>query len=235
MPGRDTTSPRLYTKDEMLQLSGIQHYVFCPRQWALIHIEQQWVDNSLTAEGSLLHENVDNPFIRETNGSQTITLRGFRLASAVLGLSGIADAIEIYPHENAPTSKQELLKSKLYDAMPIEYKRGKPKISDCDRIQVVAQAIILEEMLGIKISKGAVFYWGTRHRERFDISPELRKETMKTVAEMHKTFNNNATPPAIKKSCCKNCSLFDICLPSLKGRSAIKYLYDSIKCISENI
>ena len=138
------TTP-LYEEEEMLQLSGIQHYVFCPRQWALIHLEQLWTDNSLTTEGSLLHENVDNPFIRETNGSQTITLRGFRLASPVLGLSGIADAIEIYPYENAPTSKQALLKSKLYDALPIEYKRGKPKTTDCDRIQVTTQAIILEE------------------------------------------------------------------------------------------
>ncbi len=98
------TSP-LYEEEEMLQLSGIQHYVFCPRQWALIHIEQLWTDNSLTAEGSLLHENVDNPFIRETNGSQTITLRGFRLASPVLGPSVLDHAIEIYTYENAPSSK----------------------------------------------------------------------------------------------------------------------------------
>lgn len=219
----------------MLQLSGIQHYVFCPRQWALIHIEQQWADNSLTAEGSLLHENVDNPFLRETNGSKAITLRGVRLASPVFGFSGIADAVEIYPHENAPTSKQELLKSKLYDAMPIEYKRGKPKITDCDRIQVVAQALILEEMLGIKISKGAVFYWETRHREYFDMSSELKEETMRIASDMHSVFNNKTMPKAIKKSCCKNCSLLDICLPSLKGRSAIEYLSDSIKYISDTV
>ena len=219
----------------MLQLSGIQHYVFCPRQWALIHIEQLWSDNSLTTEGSLLHENVDNPFLRETNGSQTITLRGFRLASPLLGLSGIADAIEIYPYENAPTSKQALLKSKLYNALPIEYKRGKPKITDCDRIQVVAQAIILEEMLGIKITKGAVFYWETRHREYFDISDELKAQTIKTASDMHETFKNNFIPKAIKKSHCKKCSLIDKCLPSLKGRSAVKYLSDSIESISETV
>ena len=229
------TSTHLYTEDEMLQLSGIQHYVFCPRQWALIHIEQQWSDNSLTTEGTLLHENVDNPFHRETNGSQTITLRGFRLASPVLGLSGIADAIEIYPYENAPKTKPALLKSKLYDALPIEYKRGKPKMTDCDRIQVVAQAIILEEMLGIKIRKGAVFYWETRHREYFDISDELKEETIKTASNMHEAFNSNNIPKAIKKSQCKNCSLLDNCLPSLKGRSAIKYLSDSIEHISESI
>lgn len=235
MPVETKTSTHLYTEDEMLQLSGIQHYVFCPRQWALIHIEQQWEENSLTTEGTLLHENVDNPFLRETNGSQTITLRGFRLASPVLGLSGIADAIEIYPYENAPTSKQALLKSKLYDALPIEYKRGKPKMTDCDRIQVAAQAIILEEMLGIKVRKGAVFYWETRHREYFDISDELKEETIKTSSDMHKAFKTNTIPKAIKKGHCKNCSLFDNCLPSLKGRSASKYLSDSIEYISENV
>lgn len=225
------TTP-LYEEEEMLQLSGIQHYVFCPRQWALIHIEQLWTDNSLTAEGSLLHENVDNPFIRETNGSQTITLRGFRLASPVLGLSGIADAIEIYPYENAPTSKQALLKSKLYNALPIEYKRGKPKTTDCDRIQVTTQAIILEEMLGIKIRKGAIFYWETRHREYFDISDELKEEAKRIASEMHLSFKKNLIPKAIKKSHCQKCSLIDHCLPSLKGRSALKYISDSIESIS---
>ncbi len=229
------TSIHLYNEEEMLQLSGIQHYVFCPRQWALIHIEQVWRDNYLTTEGSLLHENVDNPFLRETNGSQTITLRGFRLASAVLGLSGIADAIEIYPYENAPTSKQALLKSKLYDILPIEYKRGKPKISDCDRIQVTAQAIILEEMLGVKISKGAIFYWEIRHREYFDISTELKEETITIASEMHSTFNRKAIPRTIKKAHCQKCSLIDYCLPSIGGRSAIKYISDSIEYISQSI
>lgn len=231
MSEENKTATRIYTDEEMLQLSGIQHYVFCPRQWALIHIEQQWADNSLTAEGSLLHKNVDNPFLRETNGTQTITLRSFRLASPVLGLSGIADAIEIIPHANAPTTKQRLLKSKLYDAMPIEYKRGKTKTSDCDRIQVTAQAMILEDMLGLKIFKGAIFYWETRHREYFDITNKLKEDTLKIVSEMHAIFNDGTIPKAIKKSHCKNCSLLDICLPSLKGRSAIEYLSASIKSI----
>lgn len=225
----------LYTEDEMLQLSGIQHFVFCPRQWALIHIEQVWSDNTLTAEGSLLHENVDNPFVRETNGSQTITLRGFRLASPRLGLSGIADAVEIYPYADAPKTKTALLNSKMYDAMPVEYKRGKPKTTDCDRMQVAAQAIILEEMLGIKITKGAIFYWETRHREHFDISDQLKQKTIETAVEMHDTFDRGALPKAAKKNHCKRCSLLDHCLPSLKGRSAAKYLSESIDSISQSV
>lgn len=222
-----------YSDEEMLPLSGIQHYAFCPRQWALIHLEHLWADNTLTTEGALLHQRVDNPDIRETNGSQAITLRGLRLASPSLGLSGIADAVEICPRQGAPTSKQTLLKSKMYDAMPIEYKRGKPKTTDCDRLQVTAQAIILEEMLGVAISKGAVFYWEVRHREYFDISDALRSLALQVVEEMHTAFNSNTLPPAVKKAHCKNCSLRDFCMPSLTGRSAVRYISDSIDSISE--
>lgn len=158
----------LYNDEELLQLSGIQHFVFCPRQWALIYLEQAWSDNHLTAEGSLIHENVDNPSFRNTNGSPIITLRGIRLVSHILGFSGIADTVEIHPMNNAPTSKKDILKSKKYTLIPIEYKHGKRKISDCDRIQVATQAIILEEMLDIHITQGAIFYWTERHREYFD-------------------------------------------------------------------
>lgn len=225
------SSQPLYSEDDMLQLSGIQHYVFCPRQWALIHIEQLWAENSLTAEGTLLHQNVDNPFYRETNGSRVITLRGFRLSSPTLGLSGVADAVEIHPHENAPSSKKEILKSKLYDLLPIEYKRGKPKISDADRAQVTAQALILEEMLDVKIQKGAIFYWEIKHREYFDITQDLRDLVINTISEMHLAVKTNSLPLPIKKPHCKNCSLIDFCLPSLKGRSAHKYLTESMELI----
>lgn len=225
-------TPHLYTEEEMLQLSGIQHYVFCPRQWALIQIEQLWADNQLTAEGSLLHENVDNPFVRETNGSDILTLRGLRLASSRLGLSGIADAVEIHPKPGAPTVKQALLKSKLFEALPVEYKHGRSKSNNCDRMQVTVQAMILEDMLGIHIDRGAIFYWESRHREYFEISDYLRIEATKMTEEMHAIMTSNRLPAAVKKSHCKNCSLFDYCLPSLTGRSASKYLTDSIKTIS---
>lgn len=147
-----------YKDEQLLQLSGIQHYMFCPRQWALIHLEQVWADNYLTAEGSLLHQNVDNPFFRESGRGNTITLRGIRLASNRLGLSGITDAVEIYPHPDAPKGKKQILESRRFEALPVEYKRGKPKLNDCDRSQLCAQAMILEEMLGVEINRGAIFY-----------------------------------------------------------------------------
>lgn len=212
----------------MLPLSGIQHYVFCPRQWALIHLEQLWDDNRLTTEGSLLHANVDNPATRETNGSDIITLRGLRLASSRLGLSGIADAVEIKPMPSAPAGKQALLKSKLYTAMPIEYKRGRRKISDCDRIQVAAQAIILEEILGITIPTGAVFYWEERHREYFDISTDLRTRVEDIASQMHQIYTQQLLPKAIKRHECRSCSLVSMCMPSIAHKSVNTYLKNAM-------
>lgn len=221
----------LYTDEEMLQLSGIQHYAFCPRQWALIHIEQFWNENSLTAEGSILHNNVDDPFRRETDGTGIITLRGVRLLSHVLGLTGTADAIEVQPHLNAPHSKTMLLKSKMFDMIPIEYKRGHRKINDCDRMQVSAQAIIIEEMFGINVTRGAIFYWEERHREYFDIDTRLRSAVMNAASEMHRLANNKILPTAHQESHCKSCSLFDYCLPSTSIKSAQTYLDKTLSII----
>lgn len=217
-----------YSDEEMIQLSGIQHYVFCPRQWALIHIERLWDDNFLTAEGSLLHSNVDNPAMRETDSTGTLTLRGIRLASKTLGLSGTADAIELHPHEDAPKDKAELIKSRMFDLIPVEYKRGHRKTSDCDRIQVAAQAMIMEEMLGISVSRGAIFYWEERHREYFDIDTALRSAVIDAVSEMHRLSDKKILPESRKNSSCRACSLFNTCLPTLSGKSARKYIDDTL-------
>lgn len=213
-----------YSEDDMLLLSGIQHYVFCPRQWALIYLEQQWEENFLTTEGHLLHNNVDNPFIRETNGSDIIILRGIRLESKILGLTGIADAIEIIPHSDAPRGKQAVLRSKKYDAIPIEYKRGKRKLSDCDRIQVASQAMIIEEMFDIKIEKGAIFYWQERHREYFDISETMRTNVSQYSEAMHELLRNRRIPAAKRQKNCRSCSLVDICMPGLNKMNVSEYL-----------
>ena len=213
-----------YTDEQMLLLSGIQHYVFCPRQWALIHIEQAWADNTLTADGIIKHQNVDDPYRRERNATEILTLRGIRLVSYQLGLSGIADAIEVYPNADAPKAKKDLLVSMQYNIIPVEYKRGRRKASDCDRIQVAAQAIILEEMLDIAIHTGAIFYWEERRREVFDITVKLRKSVRDISTIMHNLSEQGITPHAVYSKHCKACSLFDICEPSLATKSVHKYL-----------
>lgn len=219
-----TQSRYIYSDDEMLPLSGIQHYMFCPRQWALIHVEQLWNDNRLTMEGSLLHENVDNPFVRETNGSDVVTLRSVRLASPNLGLSGITDAVELRPLVGAPKKKSGLLKSRLFTAIPVEYKRGRRKTSDCDRVQVAAQAMILEEMLGVGIDTAALFYWEERHREYVDIDEQLRCCVVELSEQMHRIVRLGTTPSARKIAGCRSCSLRDLCMPSIADKNVKRYL-----------
>lgn len=218
-----------YSDDDMLMLSGIQHFVFCPRQWALIHIEQQWADNRLTAEGTLLHKNVDDPFRRATDGmSPVVTLRGFRLVSETLGLSGIADAVELHPTPDAPADKAALIESRRFTALPIEYKRGRRKTNPCDRLQVAAQAVILQEMLGMEIPRGAIFYWEERHREYFDITPQLKSQVCNIAGEMHRIMSTRCLPAPVLRKECRSCSIKEVCLPSLSGRSADRYLNDCL-------
>lgn len=214
----------MYSEEEMLMLSGIQHYMFCPRQWALIHIEQLWEDNKLTTEGNLLHKNVDNPFYRQKNGD-TITLRSVHIASKVLGLYGIADAIELKPSE---TSENAILHDKYkgyWKPFPVEYKRGHSKPDERDEVQLMAQAMCLEEMYDITIDCGALFYNETRHREDIAFSGTLRRLTQDCANEMHRIYKTWQIPKAEEKSHCRSCSLKDLCMPRLnRCQSARKYI-----------
>ena len=153
----------MFSDDDMLMLSGIQHYRFCPRQWALIHIEQQWGDNRLTMEGSLLHKHVDDPFYRQKCGDH-ITLRSVSIASHELGLYGISDAIELHPTDDAVNSITHPRYPGRWQPYPIEYKHGKPKRNEVDEVQLAAQAMCLEEQYGIRVAYGAFFYAEIRHR-----------------------------------------------------------------------
>lgn len=217
-----------WQEEDYLPLSGIQHFVFCPRQWALIHLDQQWEENHLTTEGSILHERVDDPFQRERNGTAVVTLRGFRLSSPNLGVSGIADAVELHPDDGMQHPAKTLIANKNCTVLPIEYKRGRRKISDCDRAQVAAQAIILEEMLGIPISRGAVFHWEERRREYFDISQEMRNLVKETCRKMHEAYETRELPCAILRKGCRSCSLYDICMPKVGRKDVRKYISDHI-------
>lgn len=208
----------MYSDDDMLMLSGIQHYVFCPRQWALIHVEQKWSDNVLTTEGNLLHSNVDDPFYRQKNGG-TITLRGVHIASRVLGLSGIIDALELLPaasSENAITHERY---PGYWHPYVVEYKHGHVKPDMRDEVQLAAQVICLEEMYGINILEGAFFYAEPRQRQRVPISEELRAFTLKCAHEMHTIMSSGKTPAAERKSHCRGCSLVNECMPQLFRRS----------------
>ena len=211
-----------YSDDEMLMLSGIQHFMFCPRQWALIHLEQQWTDNRLTAEGEVLHKNVDNPFYRQKNG-EVITLRSVHIASSTLGLYGMTDALELSPADNSDVCTiRHPNYPGLWHILPVEYKRGSPKRNEVDKVQLAAQCICLEEMYGIHIEQGALFYWEIRSRELISIDDYLRTLTANIAEEMHRVYASGQTPPGDKKPHCKNCSLKDLCIVELAELGSVK-------------
>lgn len=186
---------------DTIAISALQHVAYCPRQFALIHLEQAWEENYFTAQGKVLHERVDaaEP---EQRGNVRFE-RAVSVYSAVLSLSGKLDLLEIA----GKTDKQYF---------PVEYKRGKPKVEDWDRIQLCAQAICIEEMRGASITEGAMWYWQERRRERVQIDSTLREVTLAAIAQAREILASNKTPmPTLNKSRCKACSLKEICAPDV--------------------
>jgi len=211
-----------YTPDELLPLSGIQHFLFCRRQWALIHIEQQWKDNVLTVEGKLLHKRVDDPFFTETRAG-VIIARSVPVASYRLGLTGVCDVVEFTESAQGVGLPGRAGK---YLPAPVEYKRGKPKRDPVDEAQLCAQAICLEEMLSVEISHGFLYYGETRHRTEISLTAELRSLVHEMTVEMHGYFRRGYTPRVKPSKACRSCSLAEICLPELQGQgiSASEYI-----------
>ena len=201
-----------YFDVDMLMLSGIQHYRFCPRQWALIHIEQQWADNRLTMEGELLHKHVDDPFYRQKCGDY-ISLRSVSIASHVLGLYGISDVIELHPTDDEVNAISHPHYPGHWLPYPVEYKHGKPKRNEEDEVQLAAQAICLEEQYGVHIEYGAIFYAEIRHRVEVEISDYLRGIVSDCAHQMHEIYASGLLPSINKGKHCDKCSLKDICMP----------------------
>ena len=214
----------MYSDDDYLPLSGLQHFLFCRRQWALIHIEQQWQENVLTAEGRIMHERVHGDEA-EKRGDK-LTLRGMRIHSPSMGVSGQCDAVEF-----TVSPKGVLLSGRegLFLPYPVEYKHGSSMANDADRAQLCAQAMCLEEMLSADIPEGALFYGKTRRRERVEFTPELRAKVKEAFAEMHELYSRAYTPKVKPGPHCKSCSLNELCLPKLmKSKSVSKYLEAAI-------
>ncbi len=219
----------MYTDDDLLALSGIQHIAFCERQWALIHIERQWADNLRTVEGQHLHNKVNNPFIFETRKNEVIA-RSISIVSYRLGLYGIADIVEFEKTENKENTVKIPHKNGFYSPYPVEYKRGKEKKDDRDEVQLCAQAICLEEMFKILINKAYIYYGETCHRKEVELSNTLRARVEELSQKMHDLYKVGITPKADKKKGCKLCSLIDICMPNLNEKKIkiIEYLQKAI-------
>jgi CRISPR-associated exonuclease Cas4 len=203
----------MYSEDDLIQLSSLQHYTFCPRQCALIHVEQVWTENRLTAEGRIMHEHVHEEG-DESRGDVRIA-RGVSLRSLRLGLIGKADVVEYHRQDDG-----------TWQAFPVEYKRGKPKPDHSDKVQLCAQALCLEEMLNASIPAGALFYGKTRRRLDVAFNDALRQETEAAAIETHELIDAVITPPPIYSKRCESCSLVAECLPKTiqKKRTVKTYL-----------
>ncbi len=210
-----------YKEDDYLLLSGLQHFAFCRRQWALIHIENLWADNLRTTEGHLLHERAHDQFVRERRGD-IITVRGVSLGSPTLGVSGQCDVLEYHADPRGiPLSGEE----GTWLPYPVEYKRGSPKGNNADRLQLCGQTMCLEEMLCCDIPEGALFYGETRRREVVLFTDELRQEVKDDLSEMHRLYQRGHTPHVRPTKSCNACSLKELCLPKLLGaRSVADYI-----------
>ena len=195
----------------ILMLSGLQHFAYCRRQWALIHVEQQWQENLHTAEGQVFHRRAHDEQQTEVRGD-TIIVRGMRVQSERLGISGICDVVEF---TRSPDGIALAGREGRYQVHPVEYKKGAPKEHQADELQLCAQAMCLEEMLLCRIDEGSLFYGEPRRRTRVTFSPELRAQAEQMLGEMHQMDERGHTPRVKRHKGCSACSLKEICLPGM--------------------
>lgn len=219
-----------YREEDFLLLSGIQHFAFCRRQWALIHIEQQWQENLKTIEGQIVHERAHDGYSSEKR-KDVIISRGMPVFSRKLGINGICDIVEF--HKSSEGVKI-FGREGLYKPSPVEYKRGKPKDGDYDALQLCAQAICLEEMLLCDIPNGFIFYAEINHRQEILFSNFLREKVRTITNEMRLYYERRYTPKVKPSKSCKACSLSNICMPRLnKKLSVSRYINSNLMEESE--
>ena len=215
----------MYAEEDYLMLSGIQHFAFCKRQWAMIHIEQQWAENYRTTAGEIMHKKAHDESAFEKRGN-LLTVRGLRISSRSLGLSGQCDVVEFHQDENGIDLFGYEGK---WNIGPVEYKRGTVKENNADELQLCAQAVCLEEMFQMDIPEGFLYYGENRRRHQVEFTSELRSEVERTADKMHEMFRRGHTPGAKPSKQCKSCSLENLCLPKLqKSGDVRKYIEKNI-------
>lgn len=207
-----------YQEEDYLMISGIQHFQFCKRQWALIHIEQQWAENIHTVKGELMHKKAHDPYLTEKR-KDVLTVRALPVSSRVLGISGECDVVEFQKSEDGIHLFGHRGTYKIY---PVEYKKGKPKDSEEDILQLTAQAMCLEEMFSAEIPAAALYYGETRRRQEIEITKELRQKVRDITAKMHQYYDRRYTPKVRTSKKCASCSLKELCIPKLEKAGTVK-------------
>ena len=211
----------IYQDEDFLQLSGLQHFKFCRRQWALIHVEKQWAENYRTTDGAIMHENAHDGSFTESRGDLVIT-RDMRVFSRTLGVSGACDVLEFRRGETGIPLKG---REGLWQPYPVEYKRGAPKQDSCDELQLCAQAMCLEEMFQTSIPEGAIYYITSHRRYSVPFTEELRNLVKETIHKIELFRRSFSIPPAEKEAKCRACSLREHCRPGMQ-RSASNYCHE---------
>ncbi len=215
-----------YPEEAFLQLSGLQHFRFCRRQWSLIHIEHQWAENYRTIDGAIMHQNAHDTGFRESRGDLLVT-RGVSVFSATLGVSGQCDVLEYHRGQTGIPIKG---KDGLWQPYPVEYKRGSPREDTGDTLQLCGQAMCLEEMLCCDIPEGALYYGEIRRRVPVAFTPELRQEVRQMLLQMHELAQRGHTPRVKPTKSCNACSLKELCLPKLlRSTSVATYLKKALE------
>ncbi len=210
-----------FEEEDYLQLSGLQHFRFCRRQWALIHIERQWAENGRTVDGTIFHARAHDASVRERRG-ELLIVRDMRVFSPTLGVTGACDVVEFH---RAAAGVALYGEEGLYQPFPIEYKRGTPRPDAANALQLCAQAMCLEEMLCCEIPSGALYFGQTRRRLPVEFTAQLRQQVRTCLQEMHELYQRGHTPKGKLTKSCNACSLKELCLPKLmRKRSVQSYL-----------
>ena len=210
---------------DYLLISGLRHFAYCRRRWALVHIEQQWSENALTLEGDFMHERVHDDSFTEKRGRLLLS-RGMAVKSNSLRITGTCDMVEL---EESPDGVNIVGRPGTYKLYPVEYKHGRPDTSHADEWQLCAQAMCLEEMLCTDIPEGALYYGELRRRQTIPLTDELRDTVKAALQEMHELMKRQYTPKVKPHKTCSNCSMQNICNPQLLGRiSASQYIEQTL-------
>lgn len=208
-------------EEDYLTISEIQRFTFCPREWALTHIEQQWAENVYTVDGNIVHEKVHDHF-GDQKRYDRLDIRGMKVISHKIGITGICDMVEFYQDPDGISLSARRGK---WHPVPVEYKRGKPKKHDADLLQLCAQALCLEEMLVCNIEYGFIYYNEVRRRQQVDFTPDLRQRVTEGFKQMRMLKDRGHTPKVKPKPSCRLCALQHVCMVQLsKTQSVSSYM-----------
>lgn len=215
-----------YSDDDCIAISGLQHLAFCKRQWGLIHLNQEWAENFLTANGKIMHERVDSGYQEFRKGVKQFS--GLHIKNMELGLYGRMDVLEIEKTDGPSVDIPWIKLSGNWRLRPVEFKHGKPKDHDADLVQLCAQALCLEEMTGLNVQEGSIFYCELRRRTEFEFDDEIRTRTIELAKEAHQLISSGLLPEVESNHNCKSCSLIDFCQPNTGNQKKLNDYYQEL-------